>query len=33
MEGMIWGKLVVEKEVVFDCVDEFFCSVPFSGEG
>ena len=33
MEGMIRGELVIEEEVVFDCVDEFFCPVSFSGEG
>jgi hypothetical protein len=33
MEGVVWGELVVEEEVIFDCIDEFLGSVPFSGEG
>jgi hypothetical protein len=32
MEGVVWGELVVEEEVVFDGVDEFFGSVSFSSE-
>ena len=33
MEGVVWGELMVEEEVVFNCVDELFCSVSFSSEG
>jgi hypothetical protein len=33
VEGVVWGELMVEEEVIFDCIDEFFRSISFSGEG
>jgi hypothetical protein len=33
MEGVVWGELMVEEEVIFDRVDEFLRSISFSGEG
>jgi hypothetical protein len=32
-EGVVWGELMVEEEVVFNCIDELLCLVPFSSEG
>ena len=31
--GVVWSELVVEKEIIFNRIDEFFGSGPFSCEG
>jgi hypothetical protein len=33
MEGVIRGELVVEEEVIFDCINKFLRSISFSSEG